>query len=53
MAKGMALSLVYGIVESHGGRIQVQSREGEGTCVSVVLPAAQQTSPVLAAGGER
>jgi signal transduction histidine kinase len=35
---GLGLSLCYGILEAHGGRIDIKSKEGEGTEVSVVLP---------------
>lgn len=38
--KGLALSLCHRIVENHGGKISVQSEEGVGTTVTVVLPAA-------------
>ncbi len=37
---GLGLSVVYGIVEKHGGKITVDSRVGQGTTVTVCLPAA-------------
>ncbi len=37
---GLGLSLVRAIVERHGGRIELRSREGRGTVVSMRLPAA-------------
>ncbi len=36
---GLGLSLCFGIVEAHRGRIDIRSRVGEGTEVSVILPA--------------
>jgi two-component system NtrC family sensor kinase len=35
---GLGLSTSYGIVERHGGKISVESRLGEGTTFTVVLP---------------
>ena len=35
---GLGLSLVKAIVEAHGGRVEVASREGEGALFTVTLP---------------
>ncbi|MBA7599431.1 Adaptive-response sensory-kinase SasA [subsurface metagenome] len=35
---GLGLAVVYGIVQRHQGRIEVQSKEGEGTTFTIHLP---------------
>ena len=39
---GLGLSISYSIVDRHRGRLEVTSKEGEGTCFSVCLPVDQQ-----------
>ncbi|MFL7808423.1 MAG: ATP-binding protein [Anaerolineae bacterium] len=35
----MGLAIARGLVQAHGGRIWAESQVGEGTTVSVLLPA--------------
>jgi PAS domain S-box-containing protein len=41
---GLGLSVVYGIVQEHGGNIQVYSEVGKGTTVTVFLPVLEKSA---------
>lgn len=43
---GLGLSVSYGIVERHGGRIGLESQPGLGTTFTVALPVARPAAPV-------
>jgi two-component system, NtrC family, sensor kinase len=35
---GLGLSITHGIITGHGGRIEVTSQQGEGSCFKIYLP---------------
>ncbi len=44
---GLGLSVVYGIIQEHGGTIQAQSVVGEGTTFTIRLPVGRSTADVI------
>ena len=40
---GLGLAVSYGIVQNHGGNIQVAGQPGQGTCFTIELPVHRQT----------
>ena len=39
---GLGLSVSYGIVQTHGGSITVESTPGIGTCFTITLPVSRE-----------
>ena len=39
---GLGLAIVHGIIQSHKGRIEVNSQVGQGTTISIILPIAKE-----------
>jgi two-component system, cell cycle sensor histidine kinase PleC len=50
---GLGLPLAIGLVELHGGRLDIRSRKGEGTTVTVSFPAYRSATSVHAQRAER
>jgi two-component system NtrC family sensor kinase len=48
---GLGLSVVYGIIERHGGKLDIKSEVGRGTTVLVELPVAASVKAGSPAGG--
>ena len=48
---GLGMAIVRRIVEDHGGAIDAESRPGEGTTVTVLLPRDRSAKPAPDAGG--
>lgn len=49
---GLGLLIVRRIVREHGGEIDIESREGEGSKITVILPIKQRKMRMLEAGAE-
>ena len=47
---GLGLLIVRRIIREHGGEIDIESREGQGTKVSIVLPLVEKKMRLLGAG---
>lgn len=49
---GLGLSLVFGVVERHGGRIDVQTAPGAGTTFTLYFARTKSATPAATAGAE-
>jgi len=50
---GLGLSMIYGFVQQSGGQVHIESELGQGTCVSLHLPAHESAPVVTAATAEQ
>lgn len=46
---GLGLTIVQRIVQDHGGRLEVSSKQGEGTCFRIVIPVADRRARMITA----
>ena len=44
---GLGLAMVYGMVQRHEGKIEIESAPGKGTCVRLTFPLEENTVPVV------
>jgi PAS domain S-box-containing protein len=50
---GLGLSMVQGLAEQSEGRLQIESRKGEGTTISLILPVAETSLQPSSPGSEQ
>jgi signal transduction histidine kinase len=46
---GLGLSMVAGFVQQSGGRLRIESEQGKGTTIELILPSTRQAAPAKAA----
>lgn len=44
---GLGLAMVYGMIQRHDGKIEVESSPGRGTCIRLTFPLKHKVSPVV------
>lgn len=46
MGTGLGMSIVYGIIQDHGGNISIESPKGEGAALTITLPIEQNVQSI-------